>query len=792
MRKRYALALMLAALMSVQPPGRADVVLVSDGQARATIVVPRNALPVVLYAAAELKYHVKRATGIELSIAQEGKEPEQPAARIYLGGCEAARKAGLTVDQAPESFVIKTIAGHLYIVGGDSEGSSLLSSTQGGTLFGVYELLEDVMGVRWLWPGKLGEVVPKTETVVVPSGEKRWQPPMLWRGLRTTLRGSFAKGAYSRTAFGQVRNDERVWLRRHRMGRSIKISYGHAFTKWWDKYGESHPEYFNQLPDGQRRPHRAPTVVSMCVSEPKLWQQIVDNWWEARAKGGPRNVNVSENDVSGLCTCPRCLKWDEPLLPKPASKRYMGPEPGCRVVSNRYARFYRAVQELASKRDLDVVAAGYAYVNYFPAPSPEVRLNDHIFVGLVPDTFFPRTKEDQKWVLEQWEGWARTGARLFLRPNYFLDGYCLPYIFVHQFADEFGHAARHGMVATDFDSLTGMWAAQGPNLYALGRLHVRPRAAVDTVLREYYSAFGPAAEPVKAYFAYWEQVTKDRHPARVEAQLGWSSFPRGVHKVYTPALFAKGRALLDAAVTVAKPDPLASARVEFLAKGLEHARLCVETSRRLAETKESGNLLASLTAIRQLNDYRRSIERDNVANLAFCNRIEHRVWDRGLAEEMRGKGVIAQLPIEWRMKWDTEELGQAQQWYDPTVDASAWLPVRTDAAWEKQAVGEKWKAEHGKDYDGLAWYRTSFTVAPTLRGRKLSLVFGAVDETATVWLNGRLAGSHPFKRPEDWYMPFTIDITNHVQFDGPNVVVVLVEDRAGLGGVWKPVILVSE
>jgi len=765
-------------------------VLVSDGQARASIVVPKGALAVVRYAATELQYHLKLATGVELAIVQEGKEPGR--ASVYLGSCDAAHRAGLGTRLEPETFLTKTISGDLYIVGGDSEGPPLLTSTEGGTLFGVYELLEDVLGVRWLWPGKLGEVVPRTETVVVPSGEKHWKPPMLWRGLRTTLRGSFAKGAYSPKAFAQARGDERVWLRRHRMGRSLKARYGHAFTSWWARYGKSNPEYFNLLPDGKRRPHRAPSVVSMCVSEPKLWQQIVDNWWEARAKGGPRNVNVCENDVSGLCTCPACLEWDEPSLPKPIHKRYMGPEPGSRVVSNRYARFYRAVQELASKRDPSAVAVGYAYVNYFPSPSPEVKLNDHVFVGLVPDTFFPRTDEDQKWILKQWEGWGKTGARLFLRPNYFLDGYCLPYIFVHQFADEFGHAARHGMAATDFDSLTGMWAAQGPNLYALGRLHVRPRAGVEAVLREYYRAFGPAAEQVEAYFDYWEQVTKDRHPARVEAQLGWSSFPRAVHKVYTPDLFAKARAFLDTAATAANADLTAAARVEFLGKGLEHARLCVETSLRLAETKESGNLLASLAAIRQLNDYRRAIERENVANLAFCNRIEHRVWDRGLAEEMRGKEVIAQLPIEWRMKWDTEEVGQAQRWYAPTVDTSTWLTARTDAAWEKQAVGEKWKAKHGEDYDGLAWYRTSFEVNPALRGRKLSLVFGAVDEGATVWLNGKLAGAHPFKRPEDWYMPFTIDITDHVQFDAPNVVVVLVEDRAGLGGVWKPVILASE
>ena len=371
------------------------------------------------------------------------------------------------------------------------------------------------------------------------------------------------------------------------MGQSVEWRYGHAFTGWWAKYGKSHPEYFNRLPDGERRPDRHATVVSMCVSEPRFWEQIVDNWWDARQKGGPANVNVCENDVCGLCTCERCRTWDEPLPAEPPDDRYKGPDG--RVVSNRYARYYRAVQQLAAKRDPAASVVGYAYVNYFPAPSAGIKLNDRVFVGLVPDTFFPRAPKKQQWVLAQWKKWGRTGAQLFLRPNYFLDGYCLPYIFAHQFGEEFGHAARHGMVGTDFDSLTGMWAAQGPNLYLLGRMHVKPLTDVDVLLREYYDAFGAAGDAVRAYFDYWQQVTRERDARRKEVGLGWQTFPRAVHEVYTPELFVRGRELLDIARRVVTADTRAVARVEFLGKGLEHARLTVETSQRLAEAKKTGD-----------------------------------------------------------------------------------------------------------------------------------------------------------------------------------------------------------
>jgi hypothetical protein len=461
-------------------------------------------------------------------------------------------------------------------------------------------------------------------------------------------------------------------------------------------------------------------------------------------------------------------------------------------VSNRYARYYKAVWNLAREHDPDVKVVGYAYVNYFPAPTCGIELNRNIVVGLVPDTFFPRSADEQTWILGQWDGWGATGASLFLRPNYFLDGYCMPYVFARQFAEEFGHAARHGMMGTDFDSLTGMWSAQGPNLYVLGRLHAEPTADADEVLSEYYTGFGAAAAAVRAYFDYWAETTRALDAERKALKLGWGNMPLAVHELYSPEHFDQGDRLLAAARDSVPNDAPPRARVEFLQKGLDHARLSVETARRMAQAKESGDIMTAVKAVARLDAFRQSIERDNVANLAFCNWREQRVWDRGLAEETRGKEILAQLPLQWRMCWDPHETGLTRKLYLPETDTSDWLPVNVTAAWEKQAVGEQWKAGHGEDYDGLAWYRTEFSVAPELRNKPLALLFGAVDEGATVWVNGKPVGDHPFKRPEDWYMPFTLDIREAVRVDAPNTVVVLVEDRAGLGGVWKPVLLVSQ
>mgnify|MGYP005838217763 CR=1 FL=1 len=73
-------------------------------------------------------------------------------------------------------------------------------------------------------------------------------------------------------------------------------------------------------------------------------------------------------------------------------------------------------------------------------------------------------------------------------------------------------------------------------------------------------------------------------------------------------------------------------------------------------------------------------------------------------------------------------------------------------------------------YFKSCWYRTQF-VAPENPGSRLVLHFGAVDHTATVWVNGSIAGRHA-----GGYTPFTLDITDFVFGPGMQTIVVRAED----------------
>ena len=70
--------------------------IVTDGRAVATVVIADEPLPVVQFAAEELVYHVKRATGAELAVVAESAMPglRSPNSRVRA---TPERRADLTV-----------------------------------------------------------------------------------------------------------------------------------------------------------------------------------------------------------------------------------------------------------------------------------------------------------------------------------------------------------------------------------------------------------------------------------------------------------------------------------------------------------------------------------------------------------------------------------------------------------------------------------------------------------------------------------------------------------------------
>lgn len=157
--------------------------LVRDAKAHAVVMTADEPSETARYAVEELVWHVTESTGVALKVLPESEAPGQPCTRVYVGETEAARRLGIVPENLPrEAYTMRCLGKDLFIVGRDGNEDPLRQDNpNAGTLFGVYEFLERFLGVRWLWPGKLGTYIPKTGSVEFRPVDETHEPALKFR-----------------------------------------------------------------------------------------------------------------------------------------------------------------------------------------------------------------------------------------------------------------------------------------------------------------------------------------------------------------------------------------------------------------------------------------------------------------------------------------------------------------------------------------------------------------------------------------------------------------------------------
>ncbi len=143
---------------------------------------------------------------------------------------------------------------------------------------------------------------------------------------------------------------------------------------------------------------------------------------------------------------------------------------------------------------------------------------------------------------------------------------------------------------------------------------------------------------------------------------------------------------------------------------------------------------------------------------------------------------IADLPLNWKFLPDPSDKGTKAGYSMTNYDDSAWPTIEIREIWDQQGFA---------NLSTYGWYRVKFNTPNVSRGKKLYLAFGAVDEGAYVYVNGKLAGVHD-KEPDISYIErFTIDVTKQLKPGQVNVIAVKVKNTIGVGGIWRGVKLIS-
>jgi hypothetical protein len=147
--------------------------------------------------------------------------------------------------------------------------------------------------------------------------------------------------------------------------------------------------------------------------------------------------------------------------------------------------------------------------------------------------------------------------------------------------------------------------------------------------------------------------------------------------------------------------------------------------------------------------------------------------------------ILADYNLEGLWKF---RVGDDLSWKDPEVKDNDWDNIVVPGIWENQGY---------RNYDGRAWYRTTFPLPKNLRDRRLVLLMGKIDDIDEVYLNGVLIGAtgnfeqgqsgHEWQQSRGYYIP------EGILKDENNILAVRVYDGFREGGIYSgPVGLVAQ
>ena len=267
--------------------------LVENATSDYVIVMRENASPSEQHAARELQQHFERCTGIPLHISTERPDDARPM--IVLGLGEVARALGVNPSPAElgeQGYVLRTVPPHLVIAG----------TPEAGTLYGVYDFCQRVLGVRWHAPGVT--MLPLHEDLALPHLDALVRPAFPFRHTSYAWPGGDADfRARMRENAGGGGADHPQGIQHAHDGRC------HTYFRFISpgEFFDEHPEYFSEIGGVRRREE-----TQLCLSNPEVLEIATERMLK-RMDDAPhvRQHDFSQMDYYNYCQCAKCNEINE-------------------------------------------------------------------------------------------------------------------------------------------------------------------------------------------------------------------------------------------------------------------------------------------------------------------------------------------------------------------------------------------------------------------------------------------------------------------------------------------------
>lgn len=291
------------------------VTLVKDGKPAATIVIadepvaiPAGKPPTVAYAAEELQRFIEKATGARLEIVPATQAPAK-GTLLLVGRSALSEKHRLSPPTKPEGLRILAFSRGVAVLGEvkPAGAGNISHEVDRGTLHGVYEFLERLVGYRFFIhtpkDPDLGIVTPSVKTLTVPGDYTLELAPDF---------------PYRNVAFATW-SDRPAWMRATREGAGVGSGTGFAGINHTDaffgrRFFADHPDWAAvKSADGTRDQYypcySQPGVLSARVQVTQDFYDGKGGWIGEHCHPGPRWIGFEPADlwdIKGLCICDRC------------------------------------------------------------------------------------------------------------------------------------------------------------------------------------------------------------------------------------------------------------------------------------------------------------------------------------------------------------------------------------------------------------------------------------------------------------------------------------------------------
>lgn len=758
------------------------ILLASGREAQCRIVLTLRATEGERNAAEALREYLRKMCRADIPITTSGNRGA--GTKLLIGGA-AAVPLGRELSPrnlGPDGFILRSSGADTIAIAGATDAS---------TLTAVYAFLEH-LGCRFFMPGDIGEHIPRDRELTCAPLDRTEIPDFYHRVL-------WNNGNVAPTLTEQSGAEYAGWYRKNRLG-GIPADHGHAYHRWLPEatYFPDHPEYFAEVVGGDGVARRT-GGGQICTSN----EDVIEIAAQAATKYFDENpdslcFSLSSNDTGGFCECEACVAQDG-----------AGPN----GLSDRVLKFANAVAARVDEKHPGRLVAYYALYNNLPGPPSVAEPRSNVMPVMVNwschyhEILDDGCPQNSKWRSHLGK-WHRISEQLFAYDYFQLSDLSTPISRI------VGRNIRHyrDMGCLGFSGeILGRSQANNIALYIAARMLWDADQDPDALLEEFYALYYRSArQPMRAYHEALEEAAR----AQTDHRLGAS------WRMYTPELLERLYGYINLAREGAR-SRLIRRRVEMAALDLQATTLFVEAARlyeawSASESGEGGE--AALRAVGAAQEFLTAIaDRDIVAEGIMQGRLSAMAADIEKAGPRPGvpdpepegperppdvggtpapvgdveeatfghlwddHDDLGSLPLDgWMFRTDPRDRGEQDGWHDAGYDDSRWAMV---------SIGQHWETQRG-EYDGVAWYRRQIEIPETAGGRDVYLWFGAVDESAWVYLDGKLIGEHDVGEA-GWDQRFRVKLPSSVG-PGRQVLAVKVLDRTLKGGIWKPIKLAAE